>query len=54
MTSTSIIYPLIHALMTLRMVVTCIIYKILHNSDFEKSKYNSDEMEITVSILKNS
>ncbi len=54
MTSSNAVYPLIHVLMTLRTAVTCIIYKILYNSDSENSEYNSGEMTITVSTPKNS
>ena len=54
MTSASTIYPLIYALMTLRMAVACTIYKILHNSDSENSEYSSGKIAITISILKNS
>ena len=54
MTSASTIYPLIYALMTLRMAVACTIYKILHNSDSGDSEHSSSEMAITVSTPKNS
>ena len=52
MTSPSAIYPLIHALMTLRTAVACIIYRILHNSDSGDSEHSSGEMAITVSTQK--
>ncbi len=54
MTSPSIIYPLIHALIILRMVVACTIYKILHNSNSKNSEHSSGKMAITVLIPKNS
>ncbi len=52
-TSPSSIYSLIHALMTLRTAVTCMIYKILYDSNFGDSEHNSGEMTITVSTPKN-
>ena len=54
MTSPSAIYRLIHTLLTLRMAVTCTIYKILYNPDSEDSEHSSSEMVVTVSTLKNS
>jgi len=48
----SIIYLLIHALITLRMTIACIIYKILYNSDSGDSEYSFSEMVITVLIYK--
>ncbi len=54
MTSPSVIYPLIHALMILRMAVACTIYKILYSSDSGDSEHSSSEMVVTVSIPKNS
>ncbi|CAG8697877.1 3227_t:CDS:2 [Dentiscutata erythropus] len=53
-TSPNAIYPLIHALMTLRTAVTCTIHKILHNSDSGDSEYSSGEMTVTASTPKNS
>ena len=52
-TSPSSIYPLIHALMTLRTAVACTIHKILYDSDFGDSELSSGEMAITVSTPKN-
>jgi len=54
MTSPNVIYQLIHTLITLRITVTCTIYKILYNSNSENNKYNFNEMTITVSTSKNS
>ncbi len=54
MTSPSAVYPLIHALMTLRIAIACTIHKILYSSDFEDSEHSSSEMVITVSTPKNS
>ena len=54
MTSPSAVYPLIHALMTLRTAVACTIHKILYSSDSRDSEHNSSEMVVTVTILKNS
>jgi hypothetical protein len=53
MTSPSAVYPLIHALMTLRTAVACTIYKILHNYDSGDSEHSSGEMAVTVSTPKN-
>jgi len=53
-TSPSVIYPLIHALMTLRMAVACTIYKILHNPNSEDNEYSSSEIAVMVSTPKNS
>ena len=50
----SVIYPLIHALMTLRTAVTCMIYKILYNPDSGDSEHSSSEMAVMVSTPKNS
>ena len=47
MTSPSAIYPLIHALMTLRMAVAYTIHKILYSSDSGDSEYSSSEMVVT-------
>jgi len=54
MTSPSAVYPLIHALMTLRMAVACTIHKILYSSDSGDSEHSSSEMVVTVSTPKNS
>jgi len=54
MTSPSAIYLLIHALITLRMAVACMIYKILHNPDSGDSEHSSSEMAVTVLTSKNS
>ena len=54
MTSPSAVYPLIHALMILRMAVTCTIHKILYSSDSEDSEHSFSEMIVTVSTPKNS
>ena len=48
MTSLSAVYPLIHALMTLRMAVACTIHKILYSSDSGNSEHSSSEMVVTV------
>ena len=53
MTSPSAVYPLIHALMTLRMAVACTIHKILYSSDSRDSEHSSSEMVVTVSTPKN-
>jgi hypothetical protein len=53
MTSPSAIYPLIHALMTLRTAVACTIYKILYDSYSGNSEHSSGEMAVTVSTPKN-
>ena len=53
MTSPSAIYPLIHALMTLRMAITCTIHKILYSSDSGNSEHSSSEMVVTVLTPKN-
>ena len=53
MTSPSAIYLLIHALMTLRMAVTCTIYKILYDSYSGDSEHSFGEMAVTVSTPKN-
>ena len=53
-TLSNVIYPLIHALMTLRTAITCIIYKILYNSDSENSEHRSGKMTITILTPKNS
>ncbi|CAG8713310.1 6475_t:CDS:1, partial [Gigaspora rosea] len=54
MTLLSAIYPLIHALIILRIAITCTIYKILHNSDSRDSEYSSGEMTVTALTPKNS
>ncbi|GES86480.1 hypothetical protein GLOIN_2v1762192 [Rhizophagus clarus] len=54
MTSPSAVYPLIHALMTLRTAVACTIHKILYSSDSGDSEHSSSEMVVTVSTPKNS
>ena len=54
MTFPNIVYSLIHALMTLRMAVTCTIHKILYSSDSRDSEHSSSEMVITVLTSKNS
>jgi hypothetical protein len=53
MTLPSAIYPLIHALITLRMAVACTIHKILYSSYSGDSEHSSDEMAVTVSTPKN-
>ena len=53
MTSPSAVYPLIHALMTLRMAIACTIHKILYSSDSEDSEHSSSEMVVTVLTPKN-
>ena len=53
MTSPSAVYPLIHALITLRMAVACTIHKILYSSDSGNSEHSSSEMVVTVSTPKN-
>jgi hypothetical protein len=52
-TSPEAIYPLIHALMTLRTAVACTIHKILYDSDPVNSEHSSSEMVVTVSTPKN-
>ncbi|PKY33355.1 hypothetical protein RhiirB3_420502, partial [Rhizophagus irregularis] len=54
MTSPSAVYPLIHALMTLRTAVACTIHKILYSSDSGDSEHSSSEMVVTVTTPKNS
>ena len=54
MTSPSAMYPLIHALMTLRMAVACTVHKILYDSYSRDSEHSSCEMAVTVSTPKNS
>ncbi|RIA88552.1 hypothetical protein C1645_235492 [Glomus cerebriforme] len=54
MTSPSAVYPLIHALMTLRTAVACTIHKILYSPDSGDSEHSSSEMVVTVSTPKNS
>ncbi|RGB29539.1 hypothetical protein C1646_795274 [Rhizophagus diaphanus] len=54
MTSLSAVYPLIHALMTLRIAIACTIHKILYSSDSGDSEHSSSEMVVTVSTPKNS
>ena len=44
----SVIYPLIHALMTLRTAVACTIYKILYDSYFGDSEHSSGEIAVMV------
>ena len=39
--------------MTLRIAITCAIYKILHNSNFGDNEYSSDKMAVIVSTPKN-
>ena len=52
-TSPGAIYPLIHALMTLKTAVACTIHKILYDSDPGNSEHSSSEMVVTVSTPKN-
>ncbi|GBB86198.1 hypothetical protein RclHR1_12630015 [Rhizophagus clarus] len=54
MTSSSAVYPLIHASMTLRTAVACTIHKILYSPDSGDSEHSSSEMVVTVSTPKNS
>ena len=54
MTSPSVIYWLIHTLLTLRTAVACTIHKILYNSDSGDNEHSSSEMVVTVSTSKNS
>ncbi|POG64358.1 hypothetical protein GLOIN_2v1676687 [Rhizophagus irregularis DAOM 181602=DAOM 197198] len=54
MTSPNAVYPLIHALMTLRTAVTCTIHKTLYSSDSGDSEHSSSEMVVTVTTPKNS
>src|SRR2546430_16203519 len=51
-TSPSAVYPLIHALMTLRMAVACTIHKILYSSNSGDSEHSSSEMVVTVTTSK--
>ena len=53
MISPNAVYPLIHALMTLRMAIACTIHKILYSSDFGNSEHSSSEMVVTVTTPKN-
>ncbi|RGB26630.1 hypothetical protein C1646_720589 [Rhizophagus diaphanus] len=53
MTSSSAVYPLIHALMTLRTAIACTIHKILYSSDSGDSEHSSSEMVVTVTTPKN-
>ena len=53
MTFPSAVYPLIHALMTLRIAVACTIHKILYSSNSGNSEHSSSEMVVTVSTPKN-
>ncbi|CAG8764303.1 17366_t:CDS:2 [Rhizophagus irregularis] len=48
------VYPLIHALMTLRTAVACTIHKILYSSDSGDSEHSFSEMVVTVTTPKNS
>ena len=54
MTSPNTVYPLIHALITLRMAVACTIHKILYSSNFRNSEHSSSEIVVTVLTSKNS
>ena len=54
MTSPSVVYLLIHALITLKMAVACTIHKILYDSYSGDSEHSSGEMAVTVSTSKNS
>jgi len=53
MTTPSAVYPLIHALMTLRTAVACTIFKILYEPNSGDSEHSSGEMAVTVSTPKN-
>ncbi|RGB22340.1 hypothetical protein C1646_776250 [Rhizophagus diaphanus] len=48
MTSLSAVYPLIHALITLRMAIACTIHKILYSSDSGDSEHSSSEMASSI------
>ena len=54
MTSSSVVYPLIHVLMTMRTAIVCTIHKILYDSDPEDSKHSSSKMVVMVLTPKNS
>ncbi len=54
MTSLNAVYPLIHTLLILRIVIACTIHKILYSPDSKDSEHSSSEMIVTVSTPKNS
>ena len=54
MTFPSVVYLLIHALMTLKMAVACTIHKILYSSNSGDNEHSSSEMVVIVLTSKNS